>query len=217
MRRALPALLLIASATCSYAIGLGVRAGTTGVGGDIGFDVAPTFTGRVGFSAMNFNRTVDQTDASYDGKLKLSNLSLLLDFSPVGPFRLTGGFVAANNKIDITGTPKSGSYNLNGVNYSAASIGSVNGQIKAKNSFAPYLGVGYGDVSGGGINFYGDLGIIFQGGAKSSLNVVCGAAVTPAQCAQIQSDAAGETRKLDDKVKSFKYYPVANIGVTVGF
>lgn len=217
MRLALAALLLISSATYTHAVGVGVRAGTTGIGGDIGFDVAPMFTGRIGFSGMNINRTVTDTDASYDGKLKVSNLSALLDWSPAGPFRLTGGFVSAQNKIGLTATPKSGSYNLNGVTYAASSIGSVTGEIKAKNSFAPYLGVGYGDVSGMGVNFYADLGLILQGGGKANLNVVCGAAVTATQCASIQSNAAGEQRKLEDNVKNFKYWPVANVGITIGF
>jgi hypothetical protein len=202
----------------AYAAGVGIRAGTTGIGGDIAFGVVPTLSARVGYSYLNYSTDIDVTDINYDSKLKLSNASFLLDWSPLGPlFRITGGIIANDNKIDVTGTPSGGTYTINGVTYPAAAVGSLSGQIKTGNSAAPYLGIGYGTVAGAGVNFYFDLGVMFQGSPKASLTATCGAAVPPAQCAQLQSDVAAEAVSLQDDVKRFKYYPVANIGVTIGF
>lgn len=199
-----------------HAAGVGVRAGTTGVGGDIGFSVAPTLMARVGYSALSLNHHLQETDVRYDAKLKLSNLSALLDFSPLGPWRLTGGFIGNNNKYDLTGTPSGGTFTVNGRTYSAADVG-ISGTVKSGRSMAPYLGVGYGNVAGMGVNFYFDLGIMFMGSPKTSLSANCGASLSPSQCTQLQGDVAAESRNLESELKRFKYYPVANIGITIGF
>jgi hypothetical protein len=158
------------------------------------------------------------TDIDYDGDLKLSNLSALLDFSPLpGPFRITAGFIFNDNKIDLSGRPRNGSYTLNGTTYSAADVGGLSGSLKSGKRAAPYLGVGYGNVAGFGVNFYFDLGVMFQGTPGASLSATCGAALSATQCAQLQSNVAAERARLQNEVSGFKYYPVANIGVTIGF
>lgn len=212
-------LAVAAMAGCSsvYAAGVGIRAGTTGLGGDIGFGIVPTLSARVGYSYLDYSTDIDVTDVNYDSKLKLSNASFLLDWSPLGPFRITGGIIANDNKIDVTGIPSGGSFTINGVNYPAPAVGSLTGTIKTGNSAAPYLGIGYGNVAGAGVNFYFDLGVMFQGSPQANLNGTCGAALTPGQCAQLQSDVAAEAVRLQEDVERFKYYPVINIGVTIGF
>ncbi len=208
-------LVMVGSAS---AAGVGVRAGTTGIGADIGFDVLPTLSGRVGYSALDYNHTFDETDVRYDGKLKLSNPSLLLDWQPLGVgFRVTGGVIFANSKVDLTGRPKSGSYTINGISYSADQVGSLGGTLKPGNRVAPYLGIGYGNVAGFGVNFYFDLGVAFLGSPKASLGVNCGPALSTVQCSQLQSNVGAEQARLESEVSSYKYYPVANIGVTIGF
>jgi hypothetical protein len=198
--------LALAAAGSAHAAGIGVRAGTTGVGADVAFGVAPTLSARLGYSAGNVDLNVNTSTVNYDGKVKLSNFNTFLDWSPLGPFRLTGGFVFNDNKYDVVGTPVSGS----------ASGATVSGQVKPEKSAAPYLGIGYGNVAGAGVNFYADLGIMFQGSPKATLNVNCGS-LTPAQCAPVQSQIAAEQQRLQDELKNAKYYPVLNIGLTIGF
>jgi hypothetical protein len=201
----------------ALAAGVGVRAGTTGVGADVGFSLMPTLAARIGYSALSYSTDIDATDVNYDTKLKLSNLNLLLDFSPIGPFRITGGLIVNDNKADVTAVPTGGSYRINGVTYPAAAIGSLGGTVKSGNRAAPYLGIGYGNVAGLGVNFYFDLGVMFQGTPSASLSATCGPALTQAQCAQLTNDVAAEQARLQSEISNFKYYPVANIGVTIGF
>jgi hypothetical protein len=212
--RILVFLATVAAAGSAQAAGLGVRAGTTGVGADFGWDIAPTVSARIGYSGYSRNTHVDSDDVSYDARLKLSNLSLLFDFSPLGPFRFTTGLVADQNKYTLNGKPNGGTYTINGHTYLASEVGSLSGTVKPGNSIAPYFGFGYGNVAGKGVNFYWDVGVIYQGSPKTSLSATCG---VPARCAQLQSDTEAEQQRVDDKLKRFKYYPVANIGVTVGF
>lgn len=189
----------------AHAAGIGVRAGTTGVGVDVGWSLAPTISARVGYSALKWGYDVDTSNVSYDGDLKLSNLSGLLDFHPFGPtFRLTGGLILNNNKYEATGRPTSGM------------PGSLNATVEPQRSAAPYLGIGWGNVSGAGVNFYADLGVMFMGTPKATLSADC-TGLTAGQCSTLQSQAAAEQARLEDELKRFKAYPVLNIGLTIGF
>jgi len=209
---------LAAVATCSAnAAGLGLRAGSTGVGVDIGFGIAPTLSARVGYSGLKFDTEVSTTDVNYTSRVKLSNPSGLLDWSPLGPFRITAGIVGANSQADLTGVPSGGTFTINGATYQASDVGNLSGTVKAGNSAAPYLGFGYGNVAGAGVNFYFDVGVMFQGSPKVTLTANCGPALPAGQCAQLQSDVAAERQRVEDKLSKYKYYPVANIGITIGF
>jgi hypothetical protein len=205
------AIAALATSGAAHAAGVGLRAGTTGIGADVAWGIAPTLSARVGYSGLSWNTHLSETSVRYDAKLKLSNANALLDFSPFGPFRLTGGFIANSNKYDLTGP--SGSFTVNGNAYSS---GNLSGTVKSGKSVAPYLGVGYGNVWTKGVNFYFDLGIMFQGTPKVDLNVNCGSA-TPAQCTQAQNELAAERQRVQDELDRFKYYPVLNLGITVGF
>ena len=207
-RTAIVAAALAAAAGVAQAGGVGVRAGTTGVGVDLGGDVLPTLGWRLGLSGMNVNTHVDTNDVRYDAKAKVLTGSLLLAWSPLGPFRISGGFMPNRNKIDLTGQPSGGG------SFPAGS--SLTGDVKPERSFAPYLGVGYGNVWTRGVNFYFDLGVMFQGSPQVSLSLDCGTA-SPAQCATAQTRLEEERQRVQDKVDKYKYYPVANIGLTIGW
>lgn len=201
--------LAIAATSSAGAAGIGVRAGTNGIGADFGWGIAPTLSGRIGYSWLD-NVTVDvnTTDVNYSGDLKISSVSGLLDWSLLGPFRITAGITSGDNKINVTGVP---------TNPATSTAGSLSGTIKPGKKTAPYLGMGYGNVAGAGVNFYFDIGVVFQGSPKSTLSATCSPAATPAQCTSLQSSVAAEQAALDDKISKYKYYPVASIGITIGF
>lgn len=200
MRRATLAVLSLVAAGSVQAAGIGVRAGTTGAGADVAWDIAPALSARVGYSALKWNHDVETSTVDYDGKLKLSNLNTMVDFHPLGPvFRLTGGVIFNDNKYDVR------SKNFGGA---------LSGTVEAGRSAAPYLGIGWGTVSGAGINFYADIGIMFMGSPKARLSANCTPSPT---CTAAQDEVAAEQRRLEDELKDFKHYPVLNLGLTVGF
>ena len=202
---------ICAAAFSAQAAGVGARVGTTGVGGDIGFNVAPTLDARVGYSYFRY-KTHYNSDINYDAKFQLSNLNGLLDWSPFpGAFRFTGGLIANQNKVDLHST--GGSFTVNGHPYAS---GDVSGTVKSGRSVAPYLGIGYGNVARAGVNFYFDLGIMFMGSPKASLSASCGS-LNATQCAQLRSDLDEERAKIENDLKKYRYFPVANIGITIGF
>lgn len=204
MSRALffAAALLLSGA--AQAVGIGVRAGTTGIGADVAWGIAPTLSARVGYSALKWGHDVDTSNASYDGDLKLSNLNAMLDFHPLGPsFRLTGGVIFNDNKYEATGRP-------------SGIPGSFDATVKPGRRAAPYLGIGWGNVAGAGVNFYADLGVMFMGSPKADLSANCGG-LSAGDCATLQSRVAAEEGRLEDELKGFKAYPVLNLGLTIGF
>ncbi len=203
MKRVLVLAAAMAAAASAQAAGIGVRAGTTGIGADVAWDLAPTLSARLGYSALKWNHDVETSSGiDYDGKLKLSNVNTFVDFHPLGPvFRITGGFIFNDNKYDV----------------SAARLGgSLNGTVEAGRSSAPYLGIGWGTVAGTGVNFYADIGVMFMGSPKATLTANCGS-LPAATCTQLRNEVAAEQRRLEDELKHFKHYPVINLGLTVGF
>ena len=188
----------------AQAAGVGIRAGTTGIGADVAWNLAPTIDARVGYSALKWGYDINTANASYNGDLKLSNLNTLLDFRPLGPiFRITGGLIFNSNKYQATGQP-------------SGLPGSFTATVEPGRRAAPYVGIGWGNVASTGVNFYADLGVMFMGAPKATLNADC-AGLSAANCTALQSRVASEQADLEDRLKHFKAYPVLNLGLTIGF
>jgi hypothetical protein len=117
--------LLIASLAAALALvggpaladtqaGLAIRAGTLGLGADLDVSLTEHLNARIGFAGYNVNRTVADTNVTYDGKLKLRNPSALLDWRVFGGgFRVSIGAVVSSTKIDAIGKPDAnGTYQI---------------------------------------------------------------------------------------------------------
>jgi hypothetical protein len=202
-------------------VGVGVRAGTLGIGGDIDFSLNNYLTARVGFSGLSINRTIDQTNVTYDGKLKLSIPSAMLDVFPFGNgFRLTVGAVGTGPKIDVVARPTGqGFYTLNGNQYSTSELTSLTGEFKFNNSVSPYVGLGYGNVAAAGhhFTFLFDLGAIYGGRPDITLNAACSPSVPSAVCQQLATSVDAEKLKLQSDVSLLKWYPVVSLGLGYRF
>lgn len=221
LKSLMTACAILSASAGAWATGMGVRLGSTGVGVDfaVPVDYVPGLSARFGVSGLNMSRNVSATDVNYEGTLKLANASLLLDWNwnPLGILRLTGGLVYANNRVDVLGRSTGGSYTINGQTYPASAVSSLSGSIASSNKVAPYLGLGWGTVVGKGIGFYGDVGVLFQGQMDADMSAECGKSLGTAECAQLQVNVRKEADALRDSAKGFKYWPVINMGITIGF
>lgn len=203
MKRIALFLCALAAAGSAHAFGIGVRAGTTGLGADVAWNVAPLLDFRLGYSHLNWDKDVSTDAVRYDGEVKLRNLNALVDFTPLGPlFRITGGFIFHDTRYDVRGQDPG--------------VGTISGTVEPGRDVIPYLGIGYGTVAGAGVNFYADLGILFMGSPRARLSVECGP-ISAAACASLQGQAAAEQARLENELDKWKYYPVLNIGFTIGF
>jgi len=209
-------LFLVASTTAWADVGVLLKGGTLGAGLDVTKGLSETLGLRLQANALSYDEDLTESDVDYEADLELKSAGLLLDWHPFsGVFRVSLGAYWNGNEITATGKPSGGTYTLNGVTYSSAEVGSLNGQIDFE-SFAPYLGIGWASApkAGRGMTFSFDLGVLYQGEPNVALSVACG---TTARCAQLQSDVAAEQASLQDDVKDYKFHPVVSFGIGYRF
>ncbi len=217
---ALIATLGFTSTSARAETGIGLRAGTMGLGVDFDISLLEKLNFRLGYNGLNVNKDVSDTDVNYDGEIKISSFSGLLDWHVAGGgFRLTGGLVGSGPKINVVGAPSGGTYDLGNNTYTASQIGSLRGEIKLGNSAAPYLGVGWGNAvsTKHRVSFLFDLGLIYGGEPDVALTAICGAGVPAPTCAQLQVDVQREIQELKDDVSTIRWYPVISFGIGVRF
>jgi hypothetical protein len=149
-----------------------------------------SFSGDVGDFGAGSRLTLD---------LNLSSFQVMGDWYPGdGGFRLTGGVVANDNKVTITGT---------NATVGTTAGATVNSEIKLSKSPAPYLGIGYStrpkDAKGFGFVF--DLGVMVQ---DPEVTLTTSGVVVPA------ADVAAQKAKILDAVNNLKNMPVIGLGVS---
>lgn len=185
---------------------------TLGLGLGVGFQATDSVVVRAGFNQFNKNFSTTSGSLNYDGKLKLSSLDVLLDWHLFGgATHLTAGIMSNSNKFNLTATPGAGGYTINGTTYSAAQVGTLNGDVTF-NSAAPYLGFGWNSQpKNKGLSFKSDFGVMFQGSPKATLTY------TGTQDPAISQQVAVEQANLNDKLKNYKYYPVISFAIGYAF
>lgn len=189
-------------------LGIGVKAGTLGVGVELTKAISPSFNVRLGMNQYKFTHSGTESGTDYDMNLKWASSDVLLDWHPFqGSFRLTGGYVFNGNKIDLN-TPQGGAYDINGVTGTLSAGEYVKGEVKFDSG--PYVGLGWGNAGDGrGLGFSFEIGAVYQGSPKVSLETnVSG--VTSA-------DRAAAEQSVSDALSSFKWYPQVALGLSYAF
>jgi hypothetical protein len=85
---------------------VGVTVGSTGIGGEVGFDVSPMFGLRALGAYFPYSHSLTPSNITYDGDLRLMSFGAAADFYLFDSgLRLTGGAYLNRNRIDVKGTP----------------------------------------------------------------------------------------------------------------
>ena len=203
------------------AVGVTAKVGTLGVGAELTIPISKRFNGRLGFNSYKYSKTIDSdlniqgsaTKVEYDGDIDLNTAMALLDWHPfAGTFRVTAGYVFNNNSVDAESKLPVGSDVQVGDNFYTIQAGdSLTGAIDFTSG--PYLGLGWGNAGTKGWGFSADLGVLYQGEPDVTLTAGGNLAAIPG----IQDDLRKQEATAEDDLSSFKYYPVASIGVSYGF
>ncbi|MGE4064587.1 MAG: hypothetical protein AB7E79_14570 [Rhodospirillaceae bacterium] len=207
------AAFMFAGAASAQQTSVGVSAGTTGLGLDLGYDLNDAFGMRANGNWFSLSKDVESDGVNYDGKLKLKSLGLLADFYPFeSGFRVTGGAYYNDNHVRLNATP-TGNVNIGGTSYTPAQIGSLNGDADF-NEFTPYAGIGYTTNRGEpGLSFVADAGIMFQGRPEITLVGTGPIASSPT----FQADLARERDQIRDDLKWTRFYPAVRVGLAYRF
>ncbi|CAM3838449.1 hypothetical protein VRRI112168_02600 [Vreelandella rituensis] len=212
------ALMLVATGAQAFEdkVSVGAVGGTTGVGADVSwrfhknFGVTARYTG--GFS---FDTDYDTDEAVYDADLDISVGSLHFNLHPFGGgFYLAAGAAFPDIESNATGTPKAGAeYDFNGQRYSAADVGSLNGQITIADGVQPYFGMGWRSTHTNGFELFSEVGVF-----PTSIDVALSTSNNyEGQNAEFYEDLRQEERNLKDDADAFSVYPVWMIGVSYTF
>jgi len=184
---------------------------TLGIGPEL--DVRPAVLPiglRIGGNFFSLTRNISSNDIEYRGKADLQSGAFTADWYPfLFGFRVSGGIRLNGNKVTVDAQPNNGTITVNHVAYSTAGS-SVSGQITFR-EVAPYAGVGYSGTLPFGLTLGFDLGAMFQGTPRAQL--AAQGAIT--QAPGFAANLAQETSSLQNKIKDFTVYPVAE--VTIGW
>ncbi len=207
---ALPAILTAPAALAADDFSIGAGASTLGYGVDLNARLGERFSATVGYSKFDIDGDEETDEVRYDGDVKFSNTTVKLNWHPfAGGFHVAVGAVIGDINAVVTGSPRAGgSYEFNGVTYSAQDVGTLTGRVEIKDSVAPYAGIGF--RSRGKVGLYADLGVI---AAKTSVHLsATGLASDP----RFQADLEAERRDLEDSV-DLSLYPVIGAGLIYRF
>jgi opacity protein-like surface antigen len=208
--------LLLASASSAVAspVAVTAQAGTLGAGGSLYLALPYHADVRFGGNYFSLSHALNSGGVHYDGTVRLQSFTLLADWHPFhGVFRLTGGVAYNDNRFSLTATPAAGKgYTIHGHPYTVKQVGSLTGVVTF-NRANPYFGIGLGNPFRGGHWTFGlDLGMLYQGTPKVSLNAT--GAIAGSNLAKDVLAAADQVRS---DVHKYKWYPVAMFSVGYRF
>ncbi|BAP88459.1 uncharacterized protein E1O_13280 [Burkholderiales bacterium GJ-E10] len=202
----------------SASFGVALTAGLSGVGVDLALPINPSFGLRATVSGLSLshNGTYGTSDV-WNGNLKLAQYGLLGDYYPfAGSFRLTAGVIYDANQLDVNGTA-SGTYTFGGQTYNAGEIGTATGTV-TWNRFAPYLGIGAGNLAGSpGFHTGFDLGVLYAGRPSVTLTATCSAGAVACNQSTLNQNVAAEQASLQSEANKFRFWPVARVEIGYAF
>lgn len=209
---ALLALSLASTAAADNDFGIGVKAGTTGIGVEGTWRPLPYIDVRVGANSYDYDDDGSQAGINYDATLTLESFYATGNFRfPLSPFRVTAGVYSNGNELNMI-SDDSLTYDVGGQTYTSAEVGTLRSTTSFA-STAPYLGFGYDFSLFGKVGMNIDIGVLWQGEPDVTLTADGLAANDP----QFQSALETERQELQDEVKDYKAWPVATLGFVYNF
>lgn len=190
---------------------IAVKASTLGGNIELYRSFGKQFNAHVGFNYFGLKQELEEKDDyTADADIGLMSISALGDYFPFpsSTFRITAGLYFNLNEIDAILTPVK-SYEVGGDIYTPDDLGTLDANIKF-NLVAPYIGLGFGNPTGGesGFGYSFDIGSMYQGGSIVALT---------AKGLLEPSAAEDQKKRIEDNLNWFKWYPVVSLGLTYKF
>jgi hypothetical protein len=215
MRKALlvaAAAVVLPHALAAQTIGVGVRASTFGVGGEVSLRLMNNIGIRGGFGVFPSDYTGDIDDVQYTVEPTSPLMNVGVDFYPGrGGLRVGGGLLLISKETSLTGE-YTGTVDIGGRTYTGSEVGSLTGLLDHGTS-APYVNIGFGRTTARGIGLFLDLGAAFMSEPGLTLTASGPAAGRP----EFQADLERERQKAqEDARKYLKVLPLVSIGLKFG-
>ena len=164
----LKVVLAIAALSVSVAanadFGVGVKAGTLGIGVYGRWSPIPWFDIRAGINQLDYERSGTQSGVDYDATLVLDTYFLTANFKfPLSPFRVTAGAFSNGNEFQLVSQDTLGAnFNIGDIQFGPDDVGVLQSTTSFEKT-APYFGFGFDFEVFGKVGLNLDLGVLWQG------------------------------------------------------
>lgn len=188
---------------------LGVKGGTTGVGGEFTVSLNEKFNARVSGTFIDYTYSGEaDLDATvgYDVTNTITSIGIIADYFPFKKFlKLSAGLHYFDYEINGLVSPTE-SYTVEGKEFSPEKLGSITALVNYESKVAPYVGIGFGNSvrKGFPVRFTMDIGGLYTKSPKIN-----------AQGEGIIAPTAEQGKDFEDGLRDFKFYPVINFGLSI--
>jgi hypothetical protein len=201
--------------TNNFALGAGV--GTTGLSLNGTFQLSDNINFRGIYANYDFSENDTESGIAYQFDIELDTFSLLLDWHPSADsgFRISLGGINNGTNFSAKTTQTSGNITVGNSTFLASDIGTINAKVDY-DSFAPYIGIGWGNAvrQDQSLSFALDIGVI--GMSDPNINLTSSGTNTTIQPA-LDAQLEVEKRELESSLDGFNLYPVINLSLAYRF
>lgn len=187
---------------------IGVKGGTTGVGGEFAVSLTKKINTRLSASFLDYTYSGEadlEATVGYNATNTMTSLGLVVDYFPFTKFlKLSAGLHYFDFQVDGFAAPTE-SYEVEGKVFSAEKLGSLSALVDYESKVVPYLGLGFGNSvrEGFPIRFTLDIGGLYT---KSPRITSSGEGMI--------GPTADQASDFEEGLKDFKFYPVVNFGIS---
>ena len=207
------ALAASGSALADHNFGVGVKAGTLGIGVEGTWRPLPYIDVRVGANQYDYTDNGIYGGVNYDAEINLDNYYVTGNLRfPLSPFRLTGGLYSNGNEFNATSGDNGAIIFIGGDPYPADAVGTVSAKASF-DSTSPYFGVGFDFTVLGKVGMNLDFGVLLQGSPQVSIGTDGLLSGDPTFEASLEAERAELENELDD----YKAWPVVSLGFVFNF
>lgn len=206
------ALFATGSVSADNDFGIGIKAGTLGLGLEASWQPLPLLELRIGANSYDYADDGSQAGIDYDATLTLESFYGTANFHfPISPMRLTAGIYSNGNELKMLNDDLQDK-NIGGIVYAGSDIGIIESTTSFASS-APYLGIGFDFTLLGKVGMNLDFGVLWQGEPEVALSADGDLSTDSGFQAALEL----ERQQLEDEVSDFKAWPVISLGFVYKF
>ena len=206
-------LLAVPQGAEAQGIGVGVRGGFLGFGGEAAMELRRSVVLRGGYGVFPVDFTGEYSGVSYTVTPPSSIGNLGIDLYPGGRgFRIVAGLMSRSGNVELlSGDLSEGSpVQIGDGEYNEP--GTISGVLKSKTT-APFVGIGFGRHTAPGLGLFLDFGVAFTGDPEVSLDAAGPIREVPGFLDNLRK----EEREIEDAGGGLlKYWPVFSVGIRLG-
>ncbi len=209
----LSAFAVTGTAVADHNFGVGVKAGTLGIGVEGTWRPLPYIDLRVGANQYDYEDSGLYGGVNYDAEFNLDNYYVTGNLRfPLSPFRLSGGLYSNGNEFNAVSGDNGAIIFIGGDPYPADAVGTLSAGA-AFDSTSPYVGVGFDFTVLGKVGLILDFGMLWQGSPQVSMSADGPLAGIP----MFEASLDAERAELEDQLSDYKAWPVVSLGFVFNF